>query len=157
MFLVLCWSCCRNRLHSSIQDYNLYHDNAMYHLKQDELNGEPVFEGILKIFWGMKKAITLLPKPVLPKRQSVLRDPMYSSCMQLSEDPGKQVWQAPPLKTFLYFLLVYWLFYNPFPQNIITLFFLVILYPCLGLPSLSFSLLSPMPVTYCIYSIERHP
>ena len=63
----------------------------MYHLKLNQVIDETVFEGILKIFWGMKKAITLLPKPPAPKRQSLIRKSMYGSCMQLTEDPGQQV------------------------------------------------------------------
>ena len=91
LLLPPCLSCCRNKLNSSIRDYNLYHDNAMYHLKQNKLSSETVFDGVLKIFWGMKKAITLLPKPVHPKRQSLIRNFMYGSCVELSDDPGKQV------------------------------------------------------------------
>lgn len=86
-----CLCCRRSRLDASVQNYNLYKENSMEHLSQSELNGEMVFEGVLKIFWGLKKAITLLPRPSLPKRRSVFRSSLYGSCVQLSEDSEQQV------------------------------------------------------------------
>lgn len=59
-----------------IKEYNLYKDSPVDELMPREINGKVLFEGVLKIYWGLQKPIRLAPGITYTK-QRYNRDSIY--------------------------------------------------------------------------------
>lgn len=67
----------KSDLKSKIKDYNLYKTNPTDKLKSRETNGQLLFEGLLKLYWGLKQPIILSPGVMYNnRRQSSMRGSM---------------------------------------------------------------------------------
>lgn len=48
-----------NEIVTKIEGYNLYKEHSIDHIKYKETGGRIFFEGVLKLYWGLKKHIVL--------------------------------------------------------------------------------------------------
>lgn len=60
----------RQDIITRIQEYNLYKETPRDKLTTKEVNGRVYFEGVLKIYWGLSKPITLAPGVMYSKNRN---------------------------------------------------------------------------------------
>ena len=65
---------CRSDILSKLKEYNIYKEKMSEHLRHREVNDRIFFEGVLKIYWGLKRPITVAPRKNIGGRKSTFRD-----------------------------------------------------------------------------------
>ena len=69
----------RNEIISRITDYNIYKESTTDHIKHKEVgDGSLVYEGVIKLYWGLKRHITLSSGDSAYKRQRGPRESLYN-------------------------------------------------------------------------------
>ena len=97
----------RNEILTRLTEYNLYKDKMSEKLKHREHSNRIFFEGLVKIYWGLKKHITVAPRNSYGGRKSALRDSRLNyvsiddeSFGGLLENAGKSELTSEELKKF---------------------------------------------------------
>ena len=68
----------RNEIVSRIRDYNLYKENKVDHIKHREVSENLLYEGVIRLYWGLNKPIILSSGGPNYGRQRGFRESLYN-------------------------------------------------------------------------------